>query len=113
MDETCADGDIAPMADICDLAQSFDATTFMDDCHGTGVLGDTGRGTAEHCGVVDQVDVINSTLGKALGGGLGGYTAARQEFVDTLRQRGRPYLFSNSGIGFLLLLFVKCGSLID
>jgi len=68
----------------------------IDDCHGTGFLGKTGRGTAEHCDVLEKVDIINSTLGKSLGGALGGFTTARKEVIDILRQRSRPYLFSNS-----------------
>eukprot|EP00008_Paramoeba_atlantica_P005803 CAMPEP_0201479340 /NCGR_PEP_ID=MMETSP0151_2-20130828/4049_1 /ASSEMBLY_ACC=CAM_ASM_000257 /TAXON_ID=200890 /ORGANISM="Paramoeba atlantica, Strain 621/1 / CCAP 1560/9" /LENGTH=392 /DNA_ID=CAMNT_0047860789 /DNA_START=232 /DNA_END=1410 /DNA_ORIENTATION=- len=90
------DGDIAPLADICELADRYSALVMIDDCHATGFLGATGRGTAELCGVADRVDVINTTLGKAMGGATGGYTTGRQEIVDILRQRSRPYLFSNS-----------------
>eukprot|EP00003_Mantamonas_plastica_P031916 TRINITY_DN8475_c0_g1_i2.p1 TRINITY_DN8475_c0_g1~~TRINITY_DN8475_c0_g1_i2.p1 ORF type:complete len:242 (-),score=95.88 TRINITY_DN8475_c0_g1_i2:40-765(-) len=90
------DGDIAPLKDICDLADKHDALVFIDECHATGFLGKTGRGTAEYHGVEDRVDIINSTLGKALGGGQGGYTTGRKELVSVLRNRGRPYLFSNT-----------------
>jgi len=90
------DGDIAPLDKIVQLAEKYEALLMIDDCHGTGFLGKTGRGSAEHHGVLDKVDIINSTLGKALGGALGGFTTARQEIIDILRQRSRPYLFSNS-----------------
>jgi glycine C-acetyltransferase len=90
------DGDIAPLPKIIDLAKKYGAFTFVDECHASGVIGKTGRGTPELFGVEGQIDVINSTLGKALGGGTGGYTASTKEVVDILRQRGRPYLFSNS-----------------
>lgn len=89
-------GEVAPLKEICDLADEFDAHVFVDDCHATGFLGKHGRGTAELCGVEGRIDIINSTLGKALGGGTGGYTTARGEIVKLLRQRSRPYLFSNS-----------------
>ena len=90
------DGDVAPLKDIVALAEEHDAVTFIDECHATGFFGPTGRGTDEHCDVYGKVDIINSTLGKALGGATGGYTAARQEVVDILRQKSRPYLFSNT-----------------
>ncbi|UCE01588.1 MAG: glycine C-acetyltransferase [Candidatus Latescibacterota bacterium] len=90
------DGNIAPLREICDLAERYDAMVMVDDSHATGFVGRTGRGTPEHCGVQGRVDVVTSTLGKALGGATGGFTAARQEIVDLLRQRSRPYLFSNS-----------------
>ena len=89
-------GEIAPLKDICDLAQEFGAYVFVDDCHGTGFLGKHGRGTAELCGVEGRVHIINSTLGKAMGGGTGGYTTASSEVIQVLRQKSRPYLFSNS-----------------
>nr|ADI21428.1 7-keto-8-aminopelargonate synthetase and related enzymes [uncultured gamma proteobacterium HF0010_26J14] len=88
------DGDIAPLAEIDTLAKKYDARVFIDECHATGFLGATGRGTDEHFDV--KVDIINSTLGKALGGGTGGYTSGPKEVIDTLRQKGRPYLFSNT-----------------
>lgn len=90
------DGTVAPLADICDLADRHGAIVFVDDSHATGFMGKTGRGTPEHCGVEARVDIINSTLGKALGGASGGFTVARKEVVDMLRQRSRPYLFSNT-----------------
>src|SRR5205085_1883505 len=90
------DGDTARLPDICDLAQRHDAVVMVDDSHATGVLGPGGRGTAEHLGVLDRVDILTSTLGKALGGAVGGFTCARAEVVEFLRQRSRPYLFSNS-----------------
>lgn len=90
------DGVIAPLADICDLAERYDAMVMVDDSHSVGVLGESGRGTHEHCGVLGRVDILTGTFGKALGGASGGYTAARKEIVATLRQRSRPYLFSNS-----------------
>ena len=90
------DGYIANLQGICDLADEFDALVMVDDSHAVGFMGDTGRGTPEYCGVQDRVDIITGTFGKALGGASGGYTAARQEIVDLLRQRSRPYLFSNT-----------------
>ena len=90
------DGTIAQLDKICDLADKYDAMVMVDDCHSTGFVGKTGRGTAEYCGVMDRVDIITGTFGKALGGASGGFTAARKEIVDILRQRSRPYLFSNT-----------------
>ena len=90
------DGDIAHLPEIVALAKKYEANIFIDECHGTGVLGKTGRGTPELFGVQDDIDVINSTLGKALGGGTGGYSTGRKEIINLLRQRARPYLFSNS-----------------
>jgi glycine C-acetyltransferase len=90
------DGDMARLPEICDLAQRYNAAVIVDDSHATGVLGGGGRGTAEQLGVLDRVDIITSTLGKALGGAAGGFTCARKEIIDFLRQRSRPYLFSNS-----------------
>lgn len=90
------EGDLAPLDDICALADEFDAMVMIDDSHGTGVLGATGRGTAEHFGVRDRVDVTTSTLGKALGGAAGGFVCASQTIVDYLIQRSRPQLFSNA-----------------
>jgi len=90
------DGYLANLPAICELADKHDALVMVDDCHATGVIGKTGRGTPEHHGVMGRIDIITGTLGKALGGASGGYTAARQEIVDLLRQRSRPYLFSNS-----------------
>ena len=90
------DGDIARLDKICDLADKYDALVMVDDSHATGFVGKTGRGVHEHCGVMDRVDVITTTFGKALGGASGGVIAARKEIVDLMRQRGRPYLFSNT-----------------
>ncbi len=90
------DGNVAPLAEICDLAEKYDAMVMVDDSHSTGFMGKTGRGTPEHCGVMGRVDVITSTLGKAMGGASGGYTTGRKEIIDMLRQRSRPYLFSNT-----------------
>ncbi|HYB65176.1 MAG TPA: glycine C-acetyltransferase, partial [Steroidobacteraceae bacterium] len=90
------DGFIANLRGICDLAEAYDALVMVDDSHATGFMGATGRGTHEHCGVAARVDILTGTLGKALGGGSGGYIAARREVVEWLRQRSRPYLFSNS-----------------
>ena len=90
------DGYIAKLDQICDLAEKYDAIVMVDDCHATGFVGKTGRGTHEHCNVIGRVDIITGTLGKALGGAMGGFTSAKKEIVDILRQRSRPYLFSNS-----------------
>ena len=90
------DGYIANLKAICDLADEFDALTMVDDSHAVGFMGEHGRGTAEYCGVMGRVDIITGTFGKAMGGASGGYTAARQPIVDLLRQRSRPYLFSNT-----------------
>ena len=90
------DGDLAKLADICALADEYDAIVGIDDCHGTGHLGAGGRGAAEELGVLDRIDIITSTLGKTAGGAAGGFTAGRPEVVDWLKNRSRPYLFSNS-----------------
>jgi glycine C-acetyltransferase len=90
------DGTVAQLDRICDLAEKHDALVMVDDCHCTGFMGKTGRGSAEHCGVMGRVDIITSTLGKALGGASGGFTSGREEIIDLLRQRSRPYLFSNT-----------------
>ncbi len=90
------DGYLAKLDKICDLAEKYDAMVMVDDSHATGYIGKTGRGTPEHRGVMDRVDIITSTLGKSLGGASGGYTTGRKEIVDVLRQRSRPYLFSNT-----------------
>ncbi|QVL45110.1 MAG: glycine C-acetyltransferase [Methylophilaceae bacterium] len=90
------DGTIAQLNHICDLADEFDAMVHHDDCHATGFIGKTGRGVHEYCGVMDRVDIITSTFGKALGGASGGFTSGRKEIIDMLRQRSRPYLFSNT-----------------
>lgn len=90
------DGTIAQIDKICDLADKYDAMVMVDECHSTGFVGKTGRGTHEHCNAMGRVDIITGTFGKALGGASGGFTAARKEIVDILRQRSRPYLFSNT-----------------
>ena len=90
------DGTIAQLDKICDLADEFDAMVHHDDCHATGFMGKTGRGVHEYRGVMDRVDIITSTFGKALGGGSGGFTSGRKEIINMLRQRSRPYLFSNT-----------------
>ena len=90
------DGTVANLKAICDLADEYDALVMVDDSHAAGFMGKTGRGTAEHCGVMGRVDIITGTFGKALGGASGGFTSGRQEVIDLLRQRSRPYLFSNT-----------------
>jgi glycine C-acetyltransferase len=90
------DGTIAQLDKICDLADEFDAMVHHDDCHATGFMGKTGKGVHEYCNVIDRVDIITSTFGKALGGASGGFTSGRKEIIDMLRQRSRPYLFSNT-----------------
>ncbi len=90
------DGHIADLGTICDIADRFDCLVMVDDCHATGFIGPQGRGTPALHGVIDRVDIVTSTLGKALGGGMGGFVAARQNVIDLLRQRARPYLFSNA-----------------
>ena len=90
------DGYIAKLAEICDLAEEYDALVMVDDSHATGFMGKSGRGTHEHCGVMGRVDIITGTFGKAMGGASGGFTAASKPIVDLLRQRSRPYLFSNT-----------------
>jgi glycine C-acetyltransferase len=90
------DGYIANLAGLCDLADKYDALVMVDDSHAVGFMGRRGRGTIEHCGVLGRVDIITGTLGKALGGASGGYTSGRKEIIALLRQRSRPYLFSNT-----------------
>ena len=90
------DGTYAPLSEICDLAERHNAMVMVDDSHATGFVGETGRGTPELCGVRERVDIVTSTLGKALGGAAGGFASGRREIIDLLRQRSRPYLFSNS-----------------
>ncbi|TNF47128.1 MAG: glycine C-acetyltransferase [Bacteroidetes bacterium] len=90
------DGDIAKLDQICDLADKYDALVMTDECHSAGFIGKTGRGVPEYCNVMGRVDIITGTLGKALGGAMGGYTTGRKEVIEMLRQRSRPYLFSNS-----------------
>ncbi len=90
------DGLVAPLDQICDLADQYDAMVMIDECHAAGFIGETGRGTLEEKGVMDRIDIITGTLGKALGGAMGGYTTGKKEIIEILRQRSRPYLFSNS-----------------
>ena len=90
------EGSLAQLDKICDLAEKYDTLVMVDDSHSTGFVGKAGRGTHEHCGVMGRVDIITSTLGKALGGAMGGFTSGKKEIIDMLRQRSRPYLFSNS-----------------
>lgn len=90
------DGLVAPLDEICDLADKYDAMVMIDECHAAGFIGETGRGTLEAKGVLDRIDIITGTLGKALGGAMGGYTTGKKEIIELLRQRSRPYLFSNS-----------------
>ena len=90
------DGLLAPLDKICDLADKYDALVMIDECHATGFIGKTGRGTLEEKGVLNRIDIITGTIGKALGGAMGGYTTGKKEIIDMLRQRSRPYLFSNS-----------------
>ncbi len=90
------DGTLAKLDKICDLAETYNALVMVDDSHATGFVGKTGRGTHEHCNVIKRVDIITSTLGKALGGAMGGFTSGKKEIIEILRQRSRPYLFSNS-----------------
>lgn len=90
------DGTIAQLDKICELAEKYDAVVMTDECHSTGFIGKTGRGVHEYCGVMDKVDIITGTLGKALGGASGGFTSGKKEIIDILRQRSRPYLFSNT-----------------
>lgn len=90
------DGDVALLTEICDLADKYEAMVMVDDSHATGFFGPSGRGAIDHCGVMGRVDIVTSTLGKALGGASGGFTSGRKEIIELLRQRSRPYLFSNS-----------------
>ena len=90
------DGLFAPLDKICDLADKYDALVMIDECHAAGFIGKTGRGTLEEKGVMNRIDIITGTLGKALGGAMGGYTTGKKEIIEILRQRSRPYLFSNS-----------------
>jgi glycine C-acetyltransferase len=101
------DGTYAPMGEICDLADRYGALVMMDDSHAVGFVGPTGRGTHEKFGVVDRVDIITGTLGKALGGASGGYTSGRREIISLLRQRSRPYLFSNTLAPVIAAVSVK------
>jgi glycine C-acetyltransferase len=101
------DGYIANLKGICDLADKYNALVMVDDSHAVGFMGDTGRGTHEYCDVMDRVDIITGTLGKALGGASGGYTSASKEVVEMLRQRSRPYLFSNTLAPSIVMASIK------
>jgi glycine C-acetyltransferase len=107
------DGLLAPLEQICDLADKYDALVMVDECHAAGFLGDTGRGTLEAKGVLGRIDIITGTLGKALGGAMGGYTCANKEVIEILRQRSRPYLFSNSLAPSIVGASIKALELID
>ena len=107
------DGIIANLGGICDLADKYDAMVMVDDCHATGFLGMHGRGSPEYCGVEGRIDILTGTLGKALGGASGGYTAGKAEVVDWLRQRSRPYLFSNTLAPIIAAASLKVFELIE
>ncbi|MEM1277895.1 MAG: glycine C-acetyltransferase [Pseudomonadota bacterium] len=107
------DGIIANLEGICDLAEKYDAMVMVDDCHATGFLGDRGRGSPEYCGVEGRVDILTGTLGKALGGASGGYTSGKREVVDWLRQRSRPYLFSNTLAPVIAATSLKVFDMVD
>ncbi|MEM6914393.1 MAG: glycine C-acetyltransferase, partial [Pseudomonadota bacterium] len=107
------DGIIANLAGICDLAETYDAMVMVDDCHATGFLGDKGRGSPEYCGVEGRIDILTGTLGKALGGASGGYTSGKREVVDWLRQRSRPYLFSNTLAPVIAATSLKVFDMVD
>lgn len=107
------DGIIANLKGVCDLAEKYNALVVVDDSHATGFVGDTGRGTAEYCGVQGRVDIITGTFGKALGGASGGFTSGRKEIIDLLRQRSRPYLFSNTVAPAICATTLKVLEMID
>lgn len=107
------DGEVAPLQEIVALAKRFEAILMVDDSHATGFFGPTGRGAIEHCGVMNDVDIVTSTMGKALGGGVGGFTTGNAVIVDLLRQRSRPYLFSNSVPPALVMSTIACLDLIS
>ena len=107
------DGLLAPLDKICDLADKYDALVMIDECHATGFIGETGRGTLEEKGVLDRIDIITGTLGKALGGAMGGYTTGKKEVIEILRQRSRPYLFSNSLAPAIVGASIKVFEMLD
>ncbi|RED15895.1 glycine C-acetyltransferase [Parasphingopyxis lamellibrachiae] len=107
------DGTIADLPGLCDLADEYDALTMVDDCHASGFLGEHGRGTAEYRGVEGRIDILTGTLGKALGGGMGGFICARQNVIDLLKQRARPYLFSNALAPPLVAASIKVFDLVE
>ena len=107
------DGLLAPLDHICDLAEKHDALVMIDECHAAGFIGETGRGTLEEKGVMDRIDIITGTLGKALGGAMGGYTTGKKEIIEMLRQRSRPYLFSNSLAPAIVGASIKVFEMLD
>ncbi|MCL6267342.1 glycine C-acetyltransferase [Flagellimonas myxillae] len=107
------DGLLAPLDKICDLADKYDALVMIDECHSAGFIGETGRGTLEEKGVLDRIDIITGTLGKALGGAMGGYTTGKKEIIEILRQRSRPYLFSNSLAPAIVGASIKVFEMLD
>ncbi|QLG45475.1 glycine C-acetyltransferase [Costertonia aggregata] len=107
------DGLLAPLDKICDLADKYDALVMIDECHAAGFIGETGRGTLEEKGVLDRIDIITGTLGKALGGAMGGYTTGKKEIIEILRQRSRPYLFSNSLAPTIVGASIKVFEMLD
>ncbi|SNY94848.1 glycine C-acetyltransferase [Flagellimonas pacifica] len=107
------DGLLAPLDKICDLADKYDALVMIDECHSAGFIGETGRGTLEEKGVMDRIDIITGTLGKALGGAMGGYTTGKKEIIEILRQRSRPYLFSNSLAPAIVGASIKVFEMLD
>ena len=107
------DGSFAHLERICDLADQYDALVMVDDSHAVGFVGEKGRGTPEHFGVTDRVDILTGTLGKALGGASGGYTSGRKEIIEWLRQRSRPYLFSNTLAPAIAYASIKCLNLLE
>ncbi|MBT8274765.1 MAG: glycine C-acetyltransferase [Bacteroidia bacterium] len=107
------DGLVAPLDTICDLAEKYDAMVMIDECHATGFIGETGRGTLEEKGVMGRIDIITGTLGKALGGAMGGYTTGKKEIIEMLRQRSRPYLFSNSLAPAIVGASIKVFEMLD
>ncbi|MGB5820822.1 MAG: glycine C-acetyltransferase [Saonia sp.] len=107
------DGLLAPLDKICDLAEAYDAMVMIDECHSAGFIGETGRGTLEEKGVLDRIDIITGTLGKALGGAMGGYTTGKKEIIEMLRQRSRPYLFSNSLAPAIVGASIKVFEMLD
>jgi len=107
------DGDIAKLDELCDLAEKYNAMVFVDDSHATGFMGKHGRGTHEHCGVLGRIDIITTTLGKALGGASGGCVSGRKEIVELCRQRARPYLFSNAMPPVIVAAAIKVMDLIS
>ncbi|MEJ1221356.1 glycine C-acetyltransferase [Sediminicola sp. 1XM1-17] len=107
------DGLLAPLDKICDLADKYDAMVMIDECHSAGFIGETGRGTLEEKGVMDRIDIITGTLGKALGGAMGGYTTGKKEIIEILRQRSRPYLFSNSLAPTIVGASIKVFEMLD